>query len=59
MVNNAARAAALATGTQVKIDHYCRNRDGIGVATLSEVAFAYMKKYGSTGALLEKLPVSS
>ena len=53
MVNNAARAAALATGTQVKIDHYGRNRDGIGVATLSEVAFAYMKKYGATGALPE------
>ena len=31
MVDNAARAAALATGTQVKIDHYGHNRDGIGV----------------------------
>jgi amidohydrolase len=49
MVNNAARAAALATGTQVKIDHYGKLRDGIGVATLNEVAFAYMKKYGATG----------
>jgi len=49
MVNNAARAAALATGTQVKIDHYGRNRDGIGVGTLNEVAFAYSKKYGATG----------
>ena len=53
MVNNAARAAALATGTQVKIDHYGRMRDGIGVGTLSEVAFAYMKKYGATGVLPE------
>ena len=53
MVNNAARAAALATGTQVKIDHYGRNRDGIGVATLAEVGFAYMKKYGATGVLAE------
>ena len=51
MVNNAARAAALATGTQVKIDHYGRNRDGIGVGTLNEVAFAYMKKYGATGVV--------
>jgi amidohydrolase len=49
MVDNAARAAALATGTQVKIDHYGKARDGISVGTLSEVAFAYMKKYGATG----------
>ncbi len=53
MVNNAARAAALATGTQVKIDHYGRNRDGIGVGALNEVAFAYMKKYGATGVVPE------
>jgi metal-dependent amidase/aminoacylase/carboxypeptidase family protein len=53
MVDNAARAAALATGTQVKIDHYGHNRDGIGVGTLSEVAFAYMKKYGATGVVAE------
>ena len=49
MVDNAARAAALATGTKVKIDHYGKNRDGISVATLSELAFAYAKKYGATG----------
>jgi amidohydrolase len=49
MVDNAARAAALATGTQVKIDHYGKARDGISVGTLSEVAFAYLKKYGATG----------
>jgi amidohydrolase len=49
MVNNAARAAALATGTQVTIDHYGRMRDGIGVATLNEVAFGYLKKFGATG----------
>ena len=53
MVDNAARAAALATGTQVKIDHYGHNRDGVGVATLDEVAFAYLKKYGALGALPE------
>jgi amidohydrolase len=53
MVDNAARAAALATGTQVKIDHYGHNRDGVGVATLDEVAFAYLKKYGATGVLPE------
>jgi amidohydrolase len=53
MVDNAARAAALATGTQVKIDHYGKNRDGIGIATLDELAFAYMKKYGATGIMPE------
>jgi amidohydrolase len=53
MVNNAAKAAALATGTQVKIDHYGRNRDGIGVGTLDEVAFAYEKKYGAAGVVPE------
>jgi amidohydrolase len=49
MVDDAARAAALATGTRVKIDHYGQNRDGVGVGSLNEVAFAYMKKYGATG----------
>jgi amidohydrolase len=53
MVNNAAKAAALATGTQVKIDHYGRNRDGIGIGTLDEVAFAYSKKYGASGVVPE------
>ncbi len=49
MVDDAARAAALATGTKVKIDHYGEDRDGIGVGSLNEVAFAYMKKYGGHG----------
>ncbi|HUA82748.1 MAG TPA: peptidase dimerization domain-containing protein [Bryobacteraceae bacterium] len=47
-VDNAARAAALATGTKVKIDAYGHDRDGISVASLDELAFAYMKKYGAT-----------
>jgi amidohydrolase len=46
LVETAGRAAALATGTQVKIDHYGADRDGIGVGALNEVAFAYMKKFG-------------
>ena len=46
-VDNAAKAAALATGTKVKIDNYGSNRDGISVATLAELAFAYMKLYGA------------
>ncbi len=46
-VDNAARAAALSTGTKVKIDNYGRLRDGISVATLSEVGFAHMKQFGA------------
>ncbi|HVZ48150.1 MAG TPA: peptidase dimerization domain-containing protein [Gemmatimonadaceae bacterium] len=49
MVDNAAKAAALATGTTVQIDHYGADRDGIAVSTLAEVGFAYMKRYGATG----------
>ena len=48
IVDNAAKAAALATGTKVKIDHYGHDRDGISQATLGELAFAYMKRYGAT-----------
>jgi amidohydrolase len=47
-VDNAARAAALSTGTKLKIDFYGKTRDGISVATLAEVGFAYMKKFGAT-----------
>lgn len=47
-VDNAAKAAALATGTKVKIDHYGHARDGINEATLAELSFAYMKQYGGT-----------
>jgi amidohydrolase len=53
-VDNAAKAAALSTGTKVKIDHYGKDLDGIGVATLAEVSFAYVKKYGATN--LEQQP---
>ncbi|HEY3936373.1 MAG TPA: peptidase dimerization domain-containing protein [Bryobacteraceae bacterium] len=50
-VDNAAKAAALSTGTKVKIELYGKDRDGISVATLAEPAFAYMKMYGATGVL--------
>jgi metal-dependent amidase/aminoacylase/carboxypeptidase family protein len=46
MVDDAARAAALATGTKVKIDHYGENRDGVSIGSINEVAFGYLKKYG-------------
>ena len=48
-VDDAARAAALATGTKVKIEHYGHDRDGISLASLEELAFAYMKQFGATG----------
>ncbi len=47
-VDDAANAAALSTGTKVKIDLYGKARDGISVATLAEPAFAYMKMYSAT-----------
>lgn len=47
-VDNAAKAAALSTGTKVKIDHYGKTLDGISLATLGEVGFAYMKSFGAT-----------
>jgi metal-dependent amidase/aminoacylase/carboxypeptidase family protein len=39
-VDDAARAAALATGTKVKIEHDGRDRDGISLSSLEELAFA-------------------
>ena len=53
MVDDAARAAALGTGTKVRIDHYGKARDGISVSSLAEVGFAYMKKYGATNVIPE------
>ncbi len=46
LVDDAARAAALATGTKVKIDHYGESRDGVSIGSINEVAFGYLKKYG-------------
>ena len=48
-VDNAAKAAALSTGTKVKIDHYGKDVDGISLSTLGEVGFQYMKNFGATG----------
>jgi len=50
-VDNAAKAAALSTGTKVKIEHYGSMRDGISEATLAEPAFAYLKMYGAKGVI--------
>jgi len=53
MVDNAALAAALGTGTKVTIDHYGQLRDGISIGTLDELGYAYMKKFGATNVLPE------
>ena len=47
-VNEAAKAAALATGTKVHIDIDSSSRNGISVSALNYLAFAYMKKFGAT-----------
>ncbi len=52
-IDDAARAAALATGTKVKIEHYGRDRDGISISTLEELSFAYTKLFGATGVVPE------
>ena len=46
MIDDAARAAALATGTKVRIETYGSMRDGISLGTLNEVAFALVRRYG-------------
>jgi amidohydrolase len=47
MMDDAARGAALATGTQVKIDRYGEYRDGIALGTLEEAMYAYAKQVGA------------
>jgi amidohydrolase len=44
MMTNAARAAALATGTKVTIERYGEYRDGVTLGTLEELVFAYAKQ---------------
>jgi len=41
MMDAAARGAAMATGTEVRIDRYGEYRDGISLGTLQELTFAY------------------
>src|SRR5690349_22631645 len=48
-VDDAARAAAMAIGTKVKIEHYGKDRDGISLSSLEELSFAYMKQFGASG----------
>jgi amidohydrolase len=47
MMANAARAAALATGTEVEIELYGEYRDGITLGSLEELAYAYAESLGA------------
>jgi amidohydrolase len=47
MVQDAARGAALATGTKVKIEIDTAARDGISVGALNELAWAHLKALGA------------
>ncbi len=53
MIADAARGAALATGTEVEIDTYGRLRDGITTGMLEELTFAYAKAFGATNIIPE------
>jgi amidohydrolase len=47
-VEDAARGAALATGTKVHIQVDSAARDGISVSALNDLAFSYLKQLGAT-----------
>lgn len=47
MMDDAARGAAQATGTEVEINRYGEYRDGISLGTLQELAFAYARELGA------------
>lgn len=47
MMADAARGAALATGTEVEIDTYGRLRDGITSGTLEELTYAFAEALGA------------
>lgn len=54
MMDDAAHGAAQMTGTDVAITRYGEYRDGVTVATLEELFFAYAKKLGAPGLQEEK-----
>ncbi len=53
LVASAARGAALASGVQVKIENYGRYRDGVTLATLEELTFAYAQALNAPGLKAE------
>lgn len=53
MINNAAKGAALATGTKVTIQRYGRYTSGISLSTLEELVFGYEKKYATDSSKVD------
>ena len=53
MMDDAARGAAMATGTRVEIDRYGEYRDGISLGTLQELAFAYATAFDAPNRVPE------
>ncbi|MFB3854863.1 MAG: peptidase dimerization domain-containing protein [Vicinamibacterales bacterium] len=47
-LDEAARGAAMATGTKVDVDHYGEYIPGIGVGVLEDIMFQYAVDYGGT-----------
>jgi len=54
MMDDAARGAAEMTGTEVSVTRYGEYRDGVTVASLEELFFAYATKLGAPGLQDEK-----
>src|SRR5215471_3853059 len=55
-VDNAAKAAALSTGTNVKIEHYGKDQDGISTSTLGELSYEYLKAFGASNVQPQQIP---
>jgi amidohydrolase len=53
MMRDAAKAAALATGTEVEVNRYGEYRDGVTLATLQELFWAYAKQFDAPGMVEE------
>src|SRR5947208_11995663 len=54
MMDDAARGAAAMTGTDVQVTRYGEYRDGVTVAMLEELFWAYAQKFGAPGLKEEK-----
>ena len=55
-LDNMAKAAALATGTTVDIDHYGEYNPGIAVGVLNDIVFYYGIEYGGINITERKVP---
>ena len=55
-LDNMAKAAALATGTTVDIDHYGEYNPGIAVGVLNDIVFQYGVEYGGVNITERKVP---